>query len=133
MYKVVLHCQNLTIFVFQPHNVTYRINTSREGLSKNYHIWSDIIVVNTHQSKDTRLHFRKDRQYKLVSQSCAVAKSEKFWWATGQSNLAYKRLATTKASKVVFVLTQLHFGQWNSLPFCLSSLIVQCPARNFHF
>ena len=26
--------------------------------------------------------------YKLVSQSCAVAKSENFWRATGQSNLA---------------------------------------------
>ena len=26
--------------------------------------------------------------YKPVSQSCTVAKSEKFWWATGQSNLA---------------------------------------------
>ena len=35
-----------------------------------------------------------------VSQSCAVAKREKFWRATEQSNLAYKRLAATKASKV---------------------------------
>ena len=33
------------------------------------------------------------RRYKPVSQSCAVAKSEKFWRATGQINLAYKRLA----------------------------------------
>ena len=29
-----------------------------------------------------------------------VPKSEKFWWATGQSNFAYKQLAATKASKV---------------------------------
>ena len=36
------------------------------------------------------------------SQSFAVAKCGKFWWATGQSNLAYKRLAATKASKVWF-------------------------------
>ena len=35
-----------------------------------------------------------------VSQSCAVAKREKFWRATEQSNLAYKRLAATKATKV---------------------------------
>ena len=40
--------------------------------------------------------------YKPVSQSCAVAKSETFWRATGQSNLADKRLAATKASKVWF-------------------------------
>ena len=31
----------------------------------------------------------------------------------------------------VFVLTQLHFRQWSSLPFCLPSLIVQWPARFF--
>ena len=36
------------------------------------------------------------------SQSCAVAESEKFWWATGQSNLAHKWLAATKASNVWF-------------------------------
>ena len=33
----------------------------------------------------------------------------------------------------VFVLTQLHFGQWSSLPFCLPSLIVRWPARIFTF
>ena len=37
-----------------------------------------------------------------ISQSCAVAKSDKFWRTTGQSNFAYKRLAATKASKVWF-------------------------------
>ena len=51
-----------------------------------------------------------------VSQSCAVG--EQFWRATGQSNLAYKRLAATKASTVwVFLLTQLHCGQWSSVLF----------------
>ena len=39
---------------------------------------------------------------KQDSQSCAVAKSEKFWWATAQSNLTYERLAATKASNVWF-------------------------------
>ena len=34
---------------------------------------------------------------------------------------------------LVIVLTQLHFGQWSSLPFCLPTLIVQWPARSFHF
>ena len=37
-----------------------------------------------------------------VSQSCAVAENNKFWRATGQSNLTYDRLATPKASKVWF-------------------------------
>ena len=37
-----------------------------------------------------------------ASQSCAVAKREKFWQATAQSNSTYKRLATTKAYKVWF-------------------------------
>ena len=30
-------------------------------------------------------------------------------------------------TSLVFILTQLHFGQWSSLPFCLPSLIVQWP------
>ena len=63
---------------------------------------------------------------------CSNAKSEPIWWATRQSNLADKQLAATKASKS-FVITQLHFGQWNSLLFCLSSLIVQWPVKIFHF
>ena len=33
----------------------------------------------------------------------------------------------------VFVLTQLHVGQWSSLPFCLPSLIAQWSIRIFHF
>ena len=55
-------------------------------------------------------------QYKPVSQSCTVVKSKKFWQATGQSNLADKHLAATKASNLVFVLTQLYFDQWSSIP-----------------
>ena len=43
--------------------------------------------------------------FTTVSQSCAVTKSEKFWRATEQSNLSYKRLAATKASKVWFSYT----------------------------
>ena len=46
----------------------------------------------------TYIHF----SYKPVSQSCAVAKSGKFWRATGESNSAYKQLPTTKASNVWF-------------------------------
>ena len=42
------------------------------------------------------------KRHKPVSQSCAVAKSGKLWRTTGQSSLAYKRLAATKASKVWF-------------------------------
>ena len=34
---------------------------------------------------------------------------------------------------LVFVLTQLHVGQWSSLPFCLPSLIAQWSIRIFHF
>ena len=34
---------------------------------------------------------------------------------------------------LVFVLTQLRFGQWSSLPFYQPSLIVQLPAWIFHF
>ena len=53
---------------------------------------------------------------RLVSQSCAVG--EQFWRVTGQSYLVYKWLAATKASTVwVFLLTQLHCGQWSSVLF----------------
>ena len=46
---------------------------------------------------------------------------------TGQSNLAYKRLVTAKSfQSLVFILTQLRFGQW-SLPFCLP-IKFDCPA-----
>ena len=57
---------------------------------------------------------------KSVSQSCTVAKSKKIMMGHWTINL-------------VFVLTQLHFGQQGSLPFCLQSLIVQWPVRMFHF
>ena len=63
-----------------------------------------------------------------MSQSCAVAKSDKFWRATGQSLLAYKRLAATKSYKVWFSCSRnctLANGA-----FCLPSLM---PARIFHF
>ena len=40
--------------------------------------------------------------HKLVSQSCPVVNIEEFWPAMGQSNLAYKWLATTKAFKFGF-------------------------------
>ena len=94
---------------------------------------------------------------KPVSESCAVAKSEKFWWASGQSNLAYKLLAAARASKVWFLCSHNYLlasgtvfhshqnfsflatahdcetGLWSSLPFCLPSLIVQWPTRNSHF
>ena len=56
---------------------------------------------------------------KLVSLPCTVAKSETFWRATGQSNS--------------ILLTQLHFSQWISLPFCLLSLIGQWFHWIFHF
>ena len=71
--------------------------------------------------KDARI---KGVNNKPVSQSCAVAKSEKFWRATGQSNLEYKRLATTKASKFWFSCS--HNCQWSSLPFSLSPLHSVC-------
>ena len=45
---------------------------------------------------------RKATRKSPISQSCTGTKSEKFWWATGQSNLAYKRLAATKPSRVWF-------------------------------
>ena len=77
-------------------------------------------------------HVVSVHSWKPISQSCAVAKSETFWQATGQSNLAYRRLSATKASKVWFSDTQLHFGQWNS-PLCLPSLTVQWAVRIFHF
>ena len=47
--------------------------------------------------------------------------------ASGQSNLADKRLAATKSSKFGFRTHTLQFDQWRSLPFCLSIFIVQCP------
>ena len=59
-----------------------------------------------------------------VSQIFAVAKSKKFCKATADCN--------KKVKSFVFMLTQLYFGQWSSLPFCLPSLIVQWPTRIFH-
>ena len=55
------------------------------------------------------------------------------------TDLAYKRQSQTSWTSsrnknfqnLVSVLTQLHFVQWNSLPFCLPSLIVQWPAWIF--
>ena len=49
------------------------------------------------------IFLKQVNQYKPISQSCTVAKTEKYFWlATGQWNLSDKRLAATKASKVWF-------------------------------
>ena len=42
------------------------------------------------------LTYKEGLNKHAVSQSCTVAKSEKFWQVTGGSNLAYKRLASAK-------------------------------------
>ena len=42
------------------------------------------------------LTYKEGLNKHAVSQSCTVAKSEKFWQVTGRSNLAYKRLASAK-------------------------------------
>ena len=61
--------------------------------------------------------------YKAVSQSCAVAKSEK---STEQSNLAYKWLAATKDSKVWFLYSHNWSNhKWNNLS--LLSAKFDCP------
>ena len=45
--------------------------------------------------------------------------------------LGIQTAARNKSSqRLVFVLTQLHFGQWGSLPFCLLNLIAQWPRQN---
>ena len=64
---------------------------------------------------------------KPVSQSCAVAKSEKFRQATGQSNLAYKRLAATKASKVWFSQSSILSATFCPDCACLSA---RCAAQS---
>ena len=61
------------------------------------------------------------KDYKPISQS----------WATGQSNLPYKRPATTEASK--FWFSYSHNCTVANGAFCLPSLIVQWPARFSHF
>ena len=68
--------------------------------------------------------------HKSVSQSCAVARSEN---SCGPLEIHSKQTAGCNKNyqSLVFVFIQLHSGQWNSLPFCLPSLIVQWPARNF--
>ena len=60
--------------------------------------------------------------------------NKKFWQATGQSNLAVQTAGhNISFHSLVFVLTQLQFGQWSSLPFCLPSFIVQWPTRICRF
>ena len=46
-------------------------------------------------------------------------------------NQTWHPMAATKAFKVWF--SQLHFGQWSSLPFCLQTFIVQWRTRIFYF
>lgn len=53
------------------------------------------------------------------SRSCAVAKRENFWQATGQS-----WYTNGWPRQKLLVLTQLHSSQWSSLAFSLPSLIV---------
>ena len=67
------------------------------------------------------------------SQSCAVANSGQFMAGNWTIKLGILAGHNQSTQSLVFLLTQLHFGQWNSLQFCLPSLIVQWPTRIFHF
>ena len=66
-------------------------------LIKTVNLQSNCLVSSAHESTAVN---------KPVSQSSAAATvtGENFWQATGQSNLAYKQLAATKASKVCLLL-----------------------------
>ena len=68
-----------------------------------------------------------------VSQSCAVAKRQISWRATGQSNLADRTWQTAPLAKMAFVwLRKPNFGSFCcSLLLCMLSLIVRWPARIF--
>ena len=98
---------------------------------------TDIFMANCNNGTGWRhLHFTCElTSNKPVSQSCAVAESKTFCRDTGQSNLVDRWLSARKLifQSLVFVFTQLHFGQWNSLPFCLASLIIKWPASSCHF
>ena len=71
---------------------------------------------------------------KPVSQSCAVAKRKNILTGHWTIKLAKETAGPNKSFQTLFfVRRQLHLDQWSSLPFCLPSLIVQWPARIFHF
>ena len=59
------------------------------------------------------------------------AESEKIWQATGQSNLAYERLITTKASKVCFLYSH-SCALANEALFILSAKF-DCPVARQNF
>ena len=64
---------------------------------------------------------------KPISQWCALK------WKILAGHWTIKLdIQTAGRQTLVFVLTQLNFGQWSSLPLCLPNLIVQWPARIFH-
>ena len=69
---------------------------------------------------------------KPVSQSYAAAKSEKFWWATGQSNLAYKRLLTTTKIFQVWLSYSHNCTLANGAVFILSAKF-DCPVASQNF
>ena len=50
--------------------------------------------------------------YKLLSQSCAVAKREQFWRATGQSNLADRMENCSIGQSAVVWVRKPHFGSF---------------------
>ena len=63
----------------------------------------------------------------------AVANSGQFMAGNCTIKLGILAGHNQSSQSLVFLLTQLHFGQWNSFQFCLPSLIVQWPTRIFHF
>ena len=69
-----------------------------------------------------------------VSQSCAVTKSEIFWWDTGPSNLADRMEDCSTGHSAVVRIWKPTFGSFLlQLAVCMPSLIVQWPTRSFHF
>ena len=68
---------------------------------------------------------------KPVSQSCAVAKRETFWWASGHSNLVDKRLTQLKLPNFCF---RTHTtAPWQCISLLL--ILISCPVacQNFSF
>ena len=71
---------------------------------------------------------------KLVSQSCAVAKSEIFWRATGQSNLADRMEDCSIGQSAVVWVRKPNFGSFCcGQPFVCQVWLLSCPPECFTF
>ena len=95
-----------------------------------------VSMVSETRGEGRGVNYQRYKFDKPVSQSCAayikssVAKSEKFWWATGQSNLADKKEDCSIGQSAIAWVRKPNFDSFScGQPFICQVWMSSCPPK----